>query len=164
MPIILFARLSGINVTLGSSSAEILQMKLSTKSLLAVSVAVLSGGALAHHSFAMFDNQVDMVLEGTVREFQWTNPHTWIQLMVKDAAGKEVEWSLEGQSPNGLVRQGWARSSVKAGDKATVVIHPLKDGSAGGSVVRVTIDGQAIGRPAGPPPGANGEPPRAPAQ
>ena len=71
--------------------------------------AVLAGSAQAHHSFAMFDNQKDVTIEGTVKSFQWTNPHTWIQLMVKDANGTEAEWSLEGQSPNGLVRQGWQK-------------------------------------------------------
>ena len=107
---------------------------------------VTASAAWAHHSFAMFDNQKNVTLEGTVKEFQWTNPHSWVQLMVKDpATGKEVEWSIEGGSPNGLARQGWKRTSLKAGDKATIVIHPLKDGSAGGSLVSAVAGGQTIG-------------------
>ncbi len=62
--------------------------------------------ASAHHSFAMFDNAKEQTLEGTVKEFQWTNPHAWVQLMVKDAQGTLVEWSIECASPNGLRRQG----------------------------------------------------------
>jgi len=101
--------------------------------------------AQAHHSFAMFDNQKEVTLEGVVKEFQWTNPHTWVQLMVKDASGKEVEWSLEGASPNSLARKGWSRNSIKAGDKAVIVVNPLKDGAPGGSLKKVTVNGQTIG-------------------
>lgn len=109
--------------------------------------ASLIAPAFAHHSFAMFDNQKDLTLEGTIKEFQWTNPHTWIQVMVKDAAGKEVEWSIEGGSPNSLSRNGWKRTSLKPGDKVVLVTHPLKDGSAGGSLVTVSVDGVPIGNP-----------------
>lgn len=112
---------------------------------LAATAVAASTPVHAHHSFAMFDNQKDVTLEGTVKEFQWTNPHSWIQLMVKDASGKDVEWSIEGGSPNGLTRAGWKRTSIKPGDKAVVVIHPLKDGSEGGSLVRVEVNGQKIG-------------------
>ncbi len=78
----------------------------------------------------MFDNEKEMTLEGTIKEFQWTNPHTWTQVLVKDASGKEVEWSIEGGSPNSLSRAGWKRTSIKPGDQATLVIHPLKNGFA----------------------------------
>jgi hypothetical protein len=111
----------------------------------AAAVALWAAPAFAHHSFAMFDNQKNLTLEGTIKEFQWTNPHSWVQLVVKDPSGKEVEWSIEGASPNGLSRRGWKRTSLKMGDKATVVIHPLKDGTNGGSLVSVSINGQSIG-------------------
>jgi hypothetical protein len=111
----------------------------------AVVLALSMSAAVAHHSFAMFDSQKTITLEGTIKEFQWTNPHTWIQLLVQDASGKEVEWSIEGGSVNGLARAGWKRTLLKAGDKATVVIHPLKDGNPGGSLVTVTVNGQVIG-------------------
>jgi hypothetical protein len=108
--------------------------------------AALSTPAFAHHSFAMFDNQKNLVLEGTIKEFQWTNPHSWIQVVVKDSAGKSVEWSIEGGSPNGLARSGWKRTSIKAGDKAVITIHPLKDGSPGGSLAEITVNGQKLNR------------------
>jgi hypothetical protein len=115
-------------------------------------VAVAASAAIpvsAHHSFAMFDTEKEMTLEGTIKEFQWTNPHTWTQVLVKDASGKEVEWSIEGGSPNSLQRSGWKRTSIKPGDKATVIIHPLKNGSPGGSLVRITVNGQLVGTPRG---------------
>ena len=112
----------------------------------AIAAASLAGGpALAHHSFAMFDAQKTTVLEGTIKDFQWTNPHCWIQVVVKDPSGKEVEWSIEGGSPNGLGRQGWKRTSLKPGDQAEVTIHPLKDGSNGGSLVKVSVGGVQVG-------------------
>ena len=114
---------------------------------LTVAGAALSAPAVAHHSFAMFDNKQEMTLDGTVKEFQWTNPHSWVQLVAKDPkTGKDIEWSIEAGSPNGLARQGWSRHSAKPGDKAQIVIHPLKDGSAGGSLVSLTVNGAKVGR------------------
>jgi Family of unknown function (DUF6152) len=100
-----------------------------------------SGAAHAHHSFAMFEADKQVTLAGTVREFQFTNPHCWIQLLVpKDDGSGAVEWSIEMAAPAHLVRSGWSRATVKAGDKISVVIHPLKDGTAGGSFVSA-VDG-----------------------
>jgi len=87
--------------------------------------------AVAHHSFAMFDQKKVMTLEGTVHEFQWTNPHAFIELDVA-SGGKVVRWSLELNSPNNLKRQGWTRAALKAGDKVTVRMNPLRNGNAGG--------------------------------
>ncbi len=124
-------------------------MKHSIKFAAAASFAIAllgAGSTFAHHSFAMFDSTKNLTLTGTVKEMQWANPHIWIQLMVKDpATGREVEWSIEGNSPNGLARNGWKRNSVKPGDKAVIVVHPLKDGGPGGSMVTVTIDGVRVG-------------------
>jgi hypothetical protein len=110
-------------------------------------VAAVAGAtpALAHHSFALFDAQKSIALEGKVKQFQWTNPHTWIQLMVVDAAGKEAEWSIEGSSAISMSREGWSRTALKPGDRVVVVIHPLKDGTRGGSLVSATVNGQTIG-------------------
>ena len=116
--------------------------------IVGVAAALAAAGAspvAAHHSFALFDAQKSMTLEGSVKEFQWTNPHTWIQLIVKDASDKDVEWSIEGASANAMARQGWSRGAVKAGDRAIVVIHPLKDGTSGGSLVSATVNGKAVG-------------------
>ncbi len=109
-------------------------------------LALSATAASAHHSFAMFDNAKEVTLEGTVKEFQWTNPHTWTQVVVKGADGKAVEWSIEGGSPNGLKRSGWTKKAMNPGDKVVMVIHPLKDGTAGGSFVRTTVNGQPLGR------------------
>ncbi|MEJ1965343.1 MAG: DUF6152 family protein [Gammaproteobacteria bacterium] len=105
----------------------------------------LADTASAHHSFAMFDQQKSTTLDGTLKELQWTNPHIWVQVLVKDpATGQDVEWSIEGGSPNNLARKGWSRNSMKAGDKVSVVIHPLKNGENGGSLVKVTVNGQTL--------------------
>jgi hypothetical protein len=115
--------------------------------LLAAAAALLGAApaALAHHSFAMFDSSKETTLDGTVREFQWTNPHSWIQLQVMEN-GQMTEYSIEGGSPNGLARKGWKRTSLKPGDKVKVTIHPLKDGAKGGSFMKaVTADGAILG-------------------
>jgi hypothetical protein len=99
----------------------------------------------AHHSFSMFDRERTMVISGVVKEFQWTNPHTWLQVMVADKRGKLVEWSLEGGSPGILSRNGWKRTSLQAGEKITVEIYPLKDGKPGGSFIEITrADGSKL--------------------
>jgi hypothetical protein len=122
-----------------------------------VITATWAGGAAAHHSFAMFDNGVQKKLVGVIKEVQWTNPHIWVQVLVKDdKTGQTAEWSIEGGSPNVLVRQGWHRSTLKAGDPVDVTIHPLKDGTNGGSLMRILVNGQPVG---GPPPVAAGAPP-----
>ena len=97
-----------------------------------VAVILLSPAvASAHHSYTRFDMTRTVTLEGTVKEFQWTNPHVWIQLLVKDpATGKDVEWSVESDSPNMLARRGWTRKALQPGDKATLVVHPLKIASS----------------------------------
>ncbi|HUN73939.1 MAG TPA: DUF6152 family protein [Steroidobacteraceae bacterium] len=105
------------------------------------------GTASAHHSFATFDQNNTKTLVGVVKEVQWTNPHIWVQVLVKSPdTGAQVEWSIEGGSPNGLNRAGWKRSSIKAGDTVEIVIHPLKDGSHGGSMMTVKVNGQPVGR------------------
>ena len=100
--------------------------------------AIAAGGlalaampALAHHSFAMFDQSKQITLEGTVHEFQWTNPHSFIELDVAKG-GKVQRWAIELNSPNNLTRQGWRRTSLKAGEKISVRIAPLRDGHPGG--------------------------------
>ncbi len=95
--------------------------------------------AFAHHSFAMFDYTKDMTLQGTVRDFQWTNPHSWIQLTVPRDGGGADEWSIELKSPGGLLRRGWKFNSLKPGDKITIMIAPLKDGSHGGALNKIIL-------------------------
>ena len=90
--------------------------------------------ALSHHSFAMFDTQKEVTLSGTVREFQWTNPHSWLQLVV-ERGGSSVECSIELGSPNTMSRRGWRRTSFRPGDEVTVTMNPMRDGSPGGALV-----------------------------
>ena len=93
--------------------------------------------ALAYHSGAMFDADKEIVLNGTVREFQYTNPHSWIQLVVPGASGKSVEWSVETAAPIVLLRAGIKRTALMPGDKVAIRVHPLKDGGPGGELVNI---------------------------
>jgi hypothetical protein len=96
---------------------------------------------------AMFDQTKTVSLTGTVREFQWTNPHCYIQLMVKDASGATSEWSLEMGAPMYLYAAGWRPSTLKAGTAITVTVNPLRDGKPGGVVITATMaDGKPIGK------------------
>jgi hypothetical protein len=100
---------------------------------------------LAHHSYAMFDLSKEVTLEGTVRAFQWTNPHIWIDIVVIDKnTGEPVNWSIEGKGPVELVRDGWRHDAIKAGDKVTLVIHPLKQSTNGGSLMKAVVNGKAM--------------------
>jgi hypothetical protein len=103
--------------------------------------------AIAHHSFAMFDQSKQVTLKGVIREFQWTNPHAFIHIAVVGSGGETV-WQIELNSPNNLKRQGWKATSLKAGDNVTLVLNPLKDGSNGGLFVAATLpDGSVLGDP-----------------
>jgi hypothetical protein len=105
-----------------------------------------SGTAWAHHSFGMFDMQKTVTIIGTVKDFQWTNPHVWIDVVVPDATtNQSATWSVEGGSTAILMRMGWSRNALKPGDKVTVVLNPLRTGAIGGSLVSASIDGAPIG-------------------
>jgi hypothetical protein len=105
-----------------------------------------AGAGMAHHSFSMFDTSRTVELAGTVRGFEWTNPHIWIQIVVQSNGMAEQEWSIEGPSPNRLAREGWKSSTLKPGDKITVTSNPLRDGQPGGSLVRISFpDGRVMG-------------------
>jgi hypothetical protein len=113
-------------------------------------VAVLGLGfavpAQAHHSGAAFDRQQQKTLTGTVREFEWTNPHCYIQLLVRTDKGEVQEWSLEMGAPQHIYSAGWRPTTVKPGDKITVTFFPLRDGGNGGEIQSATtLDGKALG-------------------
>jgi hypothetical protein len=115
---------------------------------LLTAIVALEATPTAHHSAAMFDATRQITLTGTVKEFQWTSPHCWIQLLVQDPSRPKappVEWGIEMDNPVGLSRHGWKPGSLKAGDKVVVVAHPLRDGSRGGQVVSVSKDGKPVG-------------------
>jgi len=111
-----------------------------TRTLAAI-VLTASCAAFSHHSFAMFDQTKQLSLIGTVREFQWTNPHAFIQIEVPNESGGSDLWSVEMNSPNNLRRQGWKSTVLKPGDKVTVVTNPLRDGKKGGLFVSVILPG-----------------------
>jgi len=107
--------------------------------IVATAGALAALPAQAHHSFAMFDMNKSVTAHGTVKQFQWTNPHSWLQLLVKNPQGSEEEWSLELGPLVGLHRAGWKPHSLQPGDKVMVSFHPLRDGSHGGRLITVTL-------------------------
>jgi hypothetical protein len=122
------------------------------KVLMAAAIAALAATpALAHHSGAMFDPTKTVTLEGTVKEFQYTNPHSWLEILVTGADGKIVEWGFESEGPSTLLRAGIKAKTFMPGEKVTVVCHPMKDGRSAGGLVTVTkADGSVVsprGRP-----------------
>ncbi len=127
-------------------------MKIKVLGLAGIAVAMSAISAFAHHSFAMFDPENKVMLEGTVKDFQWTNPHAWILLTVDNAQGQPEQWAIEMGGPSALARQGWLPKTLKPGMKVQAVIHPLRDGSAGGQFMAVTLpDGILMGNPTGRP-------------
>src|SRR5499433_1911918 len=123
-------------------------MKIKVLSLAGIAFAMSAMPALAHHSFAMFDAEKKVTLEGTVKEFQWTNPHSWILLTVNNAQGRAEQWAIEMGGPSGLARQGWVPKTLTPGIKVQMIIHPLRDGSPGGQFMAVTLpDGTLLGNP-----------------
>jgi hypothetical protein len=124
--------------------------KISRKASIAIALMLTADAALAHHSFAMFDQSQTITLEGAVKDFRWTNPHVFIQLLVKNESGADEEWSIEMTSPEHLARAGWRPSTLKPGDKLTLDIHPMREGIKGGQYLSGTgPNGPLIGsRPA----------------
>ena len=132
-------------------------MKFTAFGLAGIAAAIYAIPAVAHHSFAMFDANAKVTLDGTVKEFQWTNPHAWIMLTVAKE-GQAQEWAIEMNGPGGLARQGWRPKTLTPGMPVNVVIHPLRDGNAGGQFLAVTLpDGKVMGNPAGRGPAPAGE-------
>ena len=109
-------------------------------------LSLVGGAAQAHHSFAMFDRSKEVTVSGTIKEFQWTNPHAYIQVVAKDSSGKNVEWSMEMGAPMYLYARGWRPRTLRAGMDIKVTLNPLRNGRPGGVVRDVTTaDGRAIG-------------------
>jgi len=112
--------------------------KLLLASTLAIALLV-AGSASAHHSMAGFDRAKTVTLVGTVKQFKWANPHSWIELEVPNDKGGVDTWNIEMTAPFVLVRAGWKSSSLKPGDKVTVVGNPQKTGEPGALFVSVTL-------------------------
>ena len=128
----------------------------------AAGLSLLAAGASAHHSGAMFERSKTLVLEGVVKSYAYTMPHSWVDLIVTPAGGGEpVSWGIECGTPPAMRGQGLTPSVLKPGDKIVARIHPLKDGRPGGSFIDITVGGRIYGngRPAeGEPVGAASQP------
>src|SRR5580700_1059171 len=114
---------------------------------LALLAAAISGvsAVWAHHSYAMFDADTLVTVDATVKEFQWTNPHSWLQVMVNNK-GVAEEWSLELGPLVALRRWGWKPHSVNPGDRVKISVNPLRDGSRGGRLITIVLpDGKTLG-------------------
>ena len=101
--------------------------------------------ANAHHSQVMYDGDTEMEMKGVVEEFDWANPHTWLYVTITDESGAPSQWVFESNSTGQLTRVGWSADSIKPGDEVTVIMHPLRDGTRGGTIVAVHMpDGTVL--------------------
>ena len=126
-------------------------MRFTSLSLACVAVSLFSAPAFAHHSFAMFDQKKVVALDGTVTEFEWTNPHGWVHLTTLGPNNQPLEYTIEMGSVAQQSRVGWKADSLKPGDKIHIEFNPLKDGTRGGTLFDVTLaDGQKLGRGGAP--------------
>ena len=116
--------------------------------LFAAGLALLRFGvapAFSHHSNVGFAVETVLTAAGVVKQWQWSNPHTWLIMDVDDGKGGRVEWAMEGRAPGVLLRAGWSRSVLKGGDRVTVHYSPSKDGTKVGMIARVTLaDGKVL--------------------
>jgi len=112
--------------------------KIAVSLVLALGVA---GSAWAHHTAAGIDRSRTVTVEGTVTQFKWANPHSWIEVEVPDGKGGTALWNLEMTAPSGLVRAGWKSTTVKPGDKVKAVVQPMLDGTPGGLFVSMILPG-----------------------
>ncbi|HEY6457687.1 MAG TPA: DUF6152 family protein [Steroidobacteraceae bacterium] len=112
--------------------------------------------ATAHHSAAMFDHLKTITLHGTVKNFQFTNPHSWLIVIVTGADGNPVEWGFEAEGPSTLLHAGILPKSFRAGDKVTVTANPMRDGRPAGALISVVMaDGSVFRTGPGAPPASH---------
>ena len=109
----------------------------SLASLMAVPVA-------AHHSAAMFDSEKLVEVKGVVKEFQYTNPHSWLIVDVKDDSGKVTTWGFEAEGPSTLIRAGIRKSMLPPGTEITIRGNPMRDGRPGAAWVDAVVNGETI--------------------
>jgi hypothetical protein len=108
---------------------------------------LVASAALAHHSPIVFDRSRKVTLEGTVTEFRWGNPHSWIHLDVADADGNVGNWGIEMDPASHLARDGWRSTTLKPGDKVSVLVYPLRNDEKGGQYISITLpDGRNLGQ------------------
>jgi len=110
-----------------------------------LAVLALSTSAFAHHSFAMYDHTRTLTLKGEVTKFQWTNPHGYLEIDVRQKDGTTKHYSLEMTSINMMMRLGWRSNMIKAGDKVVCTVSPLLNGEPAGLLLDVTLpDGRKL--------------------
>lgn len=122
-----------------------IRAKVCGAALVAATLLALASPVWAHHSFTMFDMTKRITLNGTITSFEWTNPHAYIEIDVPDEKGAVKHWSIELGSPSILMQSGWKFSTIKAGEKLTLVINPLKSGQNGGFLSEADLpDGRVL--------------------
>jgi len=120
-------------------------MTLKALSLAGLAASLFAGPALAHHSYAIFDQTKVNYLTGTVKEFEWVNPHAWLRVEIVGTDGKAASWSFEAGSVAQLAALGWKKDSFQVGDKVEVGYRPMKDGSRGGQFMAAKLaNGQKV--------------------
>ena len=108
-------------------------------------LALVAAPALAHHSFAIFDAAKMSYTTGSIKEFEFVNPHAWLNVTILDGKGQSTVWSFEGGSVAQLASLGWSKDTFRVGDKVEVGFHPMKDGSRGGQLMSVkTASGKKL--------------------
>src|SRR5437763_9025920 len=107
----------------------------------ALAAVLLAAPAVAHHSFAMFDQSKTLYLTGTVKQFDFVNPHAWLNVAVANDKGETVTWSFEGGSPSQLVALRWSKDKPRIGETVEVGFRPLKDGWHGGRLLSRKLPG-----------------------
>ncbi len=108
-------------------------------------VGLAAAPAVAHHSFGMFALDKVVPVTGTVKDYQFKMPHVWVYVLVPTGGGKVEEWGFEAHSPNLVARKGWKINTLKPGDKLTLLMHPMRDGSRAGSLINATLpDGRLL--------------------
>jgi hypothetical protein len=112
-------------------------MKSKLLTLVGLNLALLAGPALAHHSASQYDRAHPLVIKGQVKDMQWSNPHSWLEIEAAGSAGKRVSWLIELEGPKVMTREGWTLHSVLPGDEVTARIMPLKDGRPGARLVEL---------------------------
>jgi hypothetical protein len=127
-------------------------MRLITIGCACLLATLMATTTLAHHSAAGVDQSKTVTIMGVLTEFKWANPHSWMDIDVTDDKGETKKWSVEMTAPAYLARAGWTSKTVKAGDKVTVSLRPMRNGDPGGLFVSITLpDGRTLGQaPAAP--------------
>jgi hypothetical protein len=116
-------------------------MTIRTLSLAGIAISLVAAPVSAHHSFAIFDQSKVNYVSGTVKEFEWVNPHAWLHITIVNDKGESAMWSFEGGSVAQLAALGWKKDGFKPGDKVEVGFRPMKDGSRGGQLMSAKSPG-----------------------